>query len=81
MKTTTPKKYVVADKLETLAKRFSDLGIARFKCNKCGKVVERRLGWKLWTKSFCRSTGQEARLYRISAPEIGLKKEIKKGYS
>jgi len=41
---------------------------AKFKCNQCGKVVVRKLGWKVWTVSFCESTGRNARLYRISAP-------------
>lgn len=41
---------------------------ALFKCNACGEVVTRQLGWKLWTKSLCTKTGKMARLYRISAP-------------
>ena len=43
-------------------------GSARWKCNACGKTVTRRLGWKLWTKSYCEATGRDARLYRVSAP-------------
>lgn len=41
---------------------------AKYKCNACGKIVLRDLGWKQWTKSYCESTGKHARLYRISAP-------------
>lgn len=44
------------------------LGIADFRCNACGVVVKRDLGWKQWTKSFCEKTGRNARLYRISEP-------------
>ncbi len=43
-------------------------GSARWKCNKCGKLVTRKLGWKLWTPSYCEQTGTMARLYRVSAP-------------
>jgi ribosomal protein L37AE/L43A len=43
-------------------------GSARWKCNACGKTVTRRLGWKLWTKSYCEATGRDARLYRVSVP-------------
>jgi hypothetical protein len=43
-------------------------GMADFKCNACGNVVQRDLGWKAWTPSFCGGTGRMARLYRISAP-------------
>jgi len=43
-------------------------GIADFKCNACGRIVQRDLGWKTWTPSYCGSTGCKARLYRISAP-------------
>lgn len=42
---------------------------ARWECNKCRKIVVRKLGWKVWTPSFCEQTGENARLYRISAPE------------
>lgn len=49
-------------------KRLVRLGIADFECNACGKIVKRDLGWKLWTPSYCESTGKNARLYRISAP-------------
>ena len=45
-------------------------GSARWKCNACGKTVTRRLGWKLWTKSYCEATGRDARLYRVSAPNV-----------
>ena len=47
---------------------------ARWKCNKCGKVVSRNLGWKLWTPSYCEQTGQMARLYRVSAPNTPIAK-------
>jgi len=43
-------------------------GSARFRCNKCGMVVVRDYGWKLWGKTFCYSTGKDARLYRVSSP-------------
>ena len=43
-------------------------GSALFRCNRCGKVVKRDYGWKLWSPSWCESTGNEARLYRIPAP-------------
>lgn len=43
-------------------------GVAYFKCNACGAVVRRQLGWKTWHPSFCKATGKNARLYRISAP-------------
>jgi hypothetical protein len=46
------------------------LGIADFKCNACGKVVQRDLGWKAWTPSYCEGTGRKARLYRISVPSM-----------
>jgi ribosomal protein L37AE/L43A len=41
---------------------------AKFKCNKCGKIVMRSLGYKVWTNSYCKATGMNARLYRISEP-------------
>ena len=44
------------------------LGIADFRCNACGTVVQRDLGWKAWTPIYCGGTGRKARLYRISAP-------------
>ena len=44
------------------------LGIADFKCNACGAVVQRDLGWKTWTPSYCGGRDRAARLYRISAP-------------
>ena len=43
-------------------------GEADWKCNACGEVVRRDLGWKVWTPSFCEATGRQARLYRVSAP-------------
>lgn len=45
------------------------LGTADFRCNACNKIFKRALGWKLWTPSFCESTGKNARLYRISSPK------------
>lgn len=48
--------------------RLVRIGLADFQCNACGEVVKRDLGWKLWTPSYCESTGKKARLYRISAP-------------
>jgi hypothetical protein len=45
-------------------------GIADYKCNACGKVVQRDLGWKAWTTSYCEGTGRKARLYRISVPSM-----------
>jgi hypothetical protein len=48
--------------------KFEGGGVADFRCNICKKIVKRNLGWKLWTPSFCESTGRNARLYRISAP-------------
>ena len=44
---------------------------AKYRCNVCGTVVTRRLGNKVWTKSFCLRTGKTARLYRVSAPLRG----------
>ncbi len=49
---------------------------AKYKCNKCGKVVFRNLGWKVWTTSFCEETGLDARLYRISTPVYGDKNNL-----
>ena len=43
-------------------------GVAKFRCNACGGICERDLGWKVWTPSFCEKKGKNARLYRISAP-------------
>lgn len=51
----------------TAAPPCSD-GIADYRCNKCGKIVKRQLGWKAWTPSFCESLGRDARLYRVSVP-------------
>jgi hypothetical protein len=47
---------------------FHGKGVAEFRCNACGKIYKRDLGWKTWTPSFCEETGKKARLYRISAP-------------
>jgi hypothetical protein len=44
------------------------IGIADFKCTACGKVVQRDLGWKAWTTSYCGGTDRNALLYRISVP-------------
>jgi NAD-dependent SIR2 family protein deacetylase len=53
-------------------------GVADFRCNKCGKIYQRDLGWKTWHPSFCEKTGQDARLYRISDP---VQKDILKLYN
>jgi len=50
--------------------RLVRIGIADFKCNSCGKIVQLDLGWKTWHPSYCESTGKKARLYRISAPSL-----------
>lgn len=52
-------------------------GTADFRCNACGRIMKRDLGWKLWTPSYCGKTGRNARLYRISAPSPP--KQTKKG--
>lgn len=62
-----------SEKKRNRAKRAASLsrhGSALFRCNACGKTMKRTLGWKLWTKSYCESTGKNARLYRISAPNM-----------
>jgi len=43
-------------------------GVAEFRCNACGRVVTRNLGWKTWHPSHCGAMDRHARLYRISAP-------------
>jgi hypothetical protein len=50
-------------------------GWAKWKCNKCGQIVDRDLGWRTWIPSLCLETGDFGRLYRISAPT---KKSTKK---
>lgn len=49
--------------------RTGTLTQAQFRCNKCGRIVGREYGWKLWIKSFCYITGKDARLYRVSEPK------------
>ena len=51
-----------------LVPRWHGQGVADWKCNKCGMVVQRDLGLKTWTPSYCEKTGKHARLYRISSP-------------
>lgn len=63
-KITKAKRPVVARKVKPVVR----LGIADFKCNACGKIYQRDLGWKVWTPSFCEATGRNARLYRVSSP-------------
>lgn len=36
----------------------------KYRCNHCGKVVERDSS-KRWIKSYCETTGKDARLRRI----------------
>ena len=64
MKKTKAMLPVVARKVKPVVR----LGIADFKCNACGKIYQRDLGWKVWTPSFCEATGRNARLYRVSSP-------------
>lgn len=52
-------------------KNFEGGGVADYKCNKCGKVVERDLGMRTWVKSLCGETGEYTRLYRISGIKPG----------
>lgn len=45
-----------------------------FRCGHCGKTVVRNSG-KKWIKSFCETTGKNARLMRL--PNLPLKKSSK----
>lgn len=63
-KSTSKKRPLVARKVGPVVR----LGIADFRCNACGQIYRRDLGWKAWTPSFCEITGRDARLYRVSSP-------------
>ena len=56
------------DRSSSAASGWHGRGVADFQCNKCKCVYQRDLGLKLWTPSYCSTTDQPARLYRISAP-------------